>query len=157
MNSRATALNKAKEIRQRLRQQRKKVVFTNGCFDVLHAGHVTYLEKARGLGDFLIVGLNSDTSVRKLKGPGRPVISLRERTQILLALRSVDMVVGFSEDTPLNLIKALQPDILTKGADYKIGEIVGGREVIGWGGAVRRIPLVKGKSTSTLLKKIRSL
>ena len=132
----------------------KKIVFTNGCFDLLHAGHVTYLEKAKHLGDILIVGLNSDASVRRLKGTGRPVNSEKDRLKILAALQAVDYVTLFSEDTPLALIKEIRPHALVKGADWKKGEIVGGRELKSWGGKVRRIRLVPGRSTTALLKKI---
>ncbi len=137
-----------------LRRKGKKVVFTNGCFDILHSGHAVYLDKAAALGDFLVVGLNSDASVRRLKGKGRPVTPFKDRALLLTYLSPVDLVVGFGDDTPLKLIKIIRPDILTKGADYKISEIVGAAEVVGWGGKVKRIPLVKGKSTSSILAKL---
>lgn len=132
-----------------------RVVFTNGCFDLLHAGHVAILEQARELGDLLVVGLNSDDSVRRLKGPARPLVPAAQRAQLLAALRAVDYVVEFEEDTPLELITALLPDVLVKGADYGSGEIVGREVVEAHGGRVERIALVPGLSTSALLDRIR--
>lgn len=143
-------------IARRLRVQGKRVVFTNGCFDLLHVGHVTYLEKARGFGDALIVGLNSDSSVRKIKGPGRPVNSERDRLRVLAALEAVDYVTLFSDPTPLRLIRDVRPDILVKGADWKKDQIVGAREVRSWGGRVRRVALVPGRSTTKLIVSLRS-
>jgi D-beta-D-heptose 7-phosphate kinase/D-beta-D-heptose 1-phosphate adenosyltransferase len=148
---------KAEKICEKLRSQRKKIVFTNGCFDLLHVGHAEYLYKAKKLGDFLIVGLNTDSSVRKMKGNNRPLITFKDRALLLAHLISVDLVVDFREITPLNLINALKPDILVKGADYEISEIVGASEVRAWGGKVRRIKLIPGKSTSALIKKINKL
>ena len=139
-----------------LRRRGKSIVFTNGCFDILHAGHVQYLQRARQMGDFLVVGLNSDRSTRKLKGPGRPVNSQQDRAQVLTALSCVDYVSIFDEDTPLELIKAVKPHILVKGADWKASSIAGRREVLSWGGRVRRIQLLKGRSTSAIVKKIKS-
>ncbi|MFK7925240.1 MAG: D-glycero-beta-D-manno-heptose 1-phosphate adenylyltransferase [Bacteroidia bacterium] len=133
-----------------------KVVFTNGCFDLLHIGHLEYLEKARGLGQRLIVGLNDDDSVNRLKGDSRPMIPQAERARMLAAMEFVDGVVLFSEDTPLNLINAIRPDILVKGGDYQIEEIVGHQEVISWGGSVQTIPLVEGYSSTALLEKLGS-
>ncbi|MEL7530207.1 MAG: D-glycero-beta-D-manno-heptose 1-phosphate adenylyltransferase [Bacteroidota bacterium] len=132
-----------------------KVVFTNGCFDLLHIGHIDYLEKARKLGARLIVGLNDDDSVRRLKGNARPIIPQEERARMLAALEFVDGVVLFSEDTPIELIKALRPDILVKGGDYQIEEIVGYEEVMSWGGTVSTLPLVEGYSSTTLLEKLK--
>jgi D-beta-D-heptose 7-phosphate kinase/D-beta-D-heptose 1-phosphate adenosyltransferase len=138
------------------RAQRGRVVFTNGVFDLLHAGHVALLEAARAEGDALVVGVNSDASVRRLgKGPDRPLVAERERTRVLAALAAVDCVVLFDEDTPLALIRRLRPDVLVKGADYEREAIVGGDEVEGWGGRVVRVPLVEGKSTTNLLRKLR--
>lgn len=154
MNSKLVSLKKARSIRDRLGSQGKMVIFTNGCFDIVHAGHVLFLRRARKLGDFLIVGLNKDASVKRLKGKGRPIIPFRDRVAILSALEPVDLIVGFDSDTPLDLINKLKPDILAKGADYKLSEIVGAREVKGWGGTVRRIRLLKGKSTSQLIKRL---
>lgn len=137
-----------------IRAGRKKIVFTNGCFDLLHIGHIKYLQKARSLGDFLVVGLNSDESVRRLKGPARPLIDEVERSHILAALDCVDLVVIFSEDTPLNLIRAVRPDVLVKGADYTVEEVVGHDEVSRWNGRVELVPLVKGKSTTEIIRRI---
>ncbi len=142
-----TALRK---ICSRLRADGKKIVFTNGCFDILHAGHVRYLERARRLGDVLIVGLNADRSVSSLK-PGRPVNSQKHRAEVLAALSSVDHIVIFSEKTPYALIKALRPDVLVKGGDWKKKDIVGSdiaRET-------RSLPYVKGLSTTGIIEKIR--
>ena len=133
----------------------KKVVFTNGCFDILHAGHVTYLEAARKEGDCLIVGLNSDSSIRSIKGPDRPVNNQAERSRILAALGCVDHVVLFDEDTPHKLITTLMPDVLAKGADWSEDEIVGAREVKENGGRVARISLVGETSTTSLIEKIK--
>ena len=132
-----------------------RVVFTNGCFDLLHLGHVRYLEAARALGDVLVVGLNDDDSVRRQKGPGRPVLRLAERAEVLAALAAVDHVVAFSEDTPLRLIETLEPDVLVKGADWGPEEIVGRDVVLGRGGRVERIDLVPGVSTTELIRRIR--
>lgn len=135
----------------------KKVVFTNGCFDILHRGHVTYLQQARDMGDILIVGINSDASVKRLKGAERPVNQLEDRAYVLSALKSVDIVIPFDEDTPLDLIKLIMPDILVKGGDYTIDRIVGAKEVIAHGGSVEIIPFVPGKSTSSIIDVIKSL
>lgn len=132
------------------------MVFTNGVFDVLHAGHVALLEAARGEGDALVVGINSDASVRRLgKGTDRPVVPERERARLVAALAAVDCVVLFAEDTPLALIRALKPDVLVKGADYAPEAIVGAKDVEGWGGRVVRVPLVAGQSTTSLLARLR--
>ena len=128
----------------------ERVVFTNGVFDLLHPGHVTYLEEARSLGDRLVVGLNADGSVRRLKGPTRPIQAGEDRAVVLAGLRAVDLVVEFAEDTPLRLIEALRPDVLVKGGDYTVETIVGAAEVLGWGGAVRVLGFVPGKSTTRL-------
>jgi D-glycero-beta-D-manno-heptose 1-phosphate adenylyltransferase len=136
----------------------RPLVFTNGCFDVLHRGHVTYLAQARALGSALIVGVNSDASVRRQgKGADRPINSEQDRMMVLAALESVSLVVLFDEDTPLNLILASRPDVLAKGGDWKIPNIVGAQEVLGWGGTVHSIPFLHERSTTALLKKIRSL
>jgi len=135
----------------------RPLVFTNGCFDVLHRGHVTYLAQARALGAALVVGVNSDASVRRLgKDADRPVNPLPDRMAVLAALESVSLVVEFDEDTPLNLILACRPDVLVKGGDWQIENIVGAREVQGWGGAVHSIPFLHERSTTALLNKIRS-
>jgi rfaE bifunctional protein nucleotidyltransferase chain/domain len=132
------------------------VVFTNGVFDLLHVGHVTVLEAARAEGGALVVGVNSDDSVRRLaKGDDRPLVPWAERARVLAALACVDCVVPFEEATPLELIRALRPDVLVKGADYALEEIVGAADVTGWGGRVVRIPLVAGKSTTDLVRRLR--
>ncbi|MBI4313278.1 MAG: D-glycero-beta-D-manno-heptose 1-phosphate adenylyltransferase [Candidatus Omnitrophica bacterium] len=133
--------------------RKKTVAFTNGCFDILHAGHVDYLEKVKRLADVLVVGLNSDASVRRLKGPGRPVNAVEDRARVLLGLKSVDRVVVFEEDTPERLIRKVRPDLLAKGADWKAGDIVGGDFVKSYGGKVVRIPLLKGRSTTGTISK----
>ena len=135
----------------------KKIVFTNGCFDILHRGHVTYLNQARDLGDLLIVGINSDESVKRLKGQERPVNMLEDRAYVLSALKSVDYVIPFEEDTPLNLINLIMPDILVKGGDYTIDRIIGAQEVLAHGGRVEIIPFVPGKSTSAIIDTIKTL
>ncbi|OGR90557.1 MAG: hypothetical protein A2992_10455 [Elusimicrobia bacterium RIFCSPLOWO2_01_FULL_59_12] len=135
---------------KRRRARGDRVVFTNGVFDLLHAGHITLLQKARALGDCLVVGVNSDASVRRLKGPKRPLAPLGDRLKVLAALKSVDYATVFNEDTPLELIKTLKPSILVKGGDYAPDQIVG-RDVVG---RVVRIPLVKGRSTSALVRRI---
>ena len=132
-----------------------RVVFTNGCFDLLHLGHVDYLEKARQLGDKLIVGLNTDASVSRLKGPNRPLQDEMSRARIMASLLFIDVVVLFEEETPYELIKAVRPDILVKGDDYAIQNIVGHDLVLGNGGEVKTITLVKGYSTSGIVDKIK--
>lgn len=141
-------------IRERLRREGKKLVFTNGCFDLLHVGHVRYLKQARSLGDALAVGLNSDRSVRELKGVGRPIIPEEERAEILSALACVDYVFIFNDLTPQRVIDAIVPDILAKGADWGISEIVGRETVEKAGGMVCSIPLVEGSSTSSIIKTV---
>ena len=133
----------------------ESIVFTNGCFDLLHLGHVDYLEKAGRLGDRLVVGLNADTSVGRLKGADRPLLDENSRARILAALEFVDGVVVFAEDTPQVLIEALEPDVLVKGMDYAASDIVGGSFVEGRGGKIERIELVEGHSTTALIEKIR--
>jgi D-beta-D-heptose 7-phosphate kinase/D-beta-D-heptose 1-phosphate adenosyltransferase len=131
-------------------------VFTNGVFDLLHTGHIGLLEAARAAGDALIVGVNTDASVRRLgKGPDRPFVPEGERARVLAALAAVDCVVLFGEDTPLALIQRLRPEVLVKGADYARETIVGAAEVEGWGGRVVRVPLIEGKSTTDLVRKLR--
>jgi len=134
----------------------QKIVFTNGCFDLLHAGHVTYLEAAKKRGDKLILGLNTDRSVSALKGPTRPVVNEHDRARVLAALESVDAVILFDEDTPLNLINTLKPDVIAKGSDYTEAQVVGAEEVKSWGGEVALIDLVAGRSTSNIIKKLNS-
>jgi rfaE bifunctional protein nucleotidyltransferase chain/domain len=142
------------ELARRARSARRKhetVVFTNGCFDLLHAGHVRSLEQARGLGDRLIVGLNADATVRRLKGKGRPLAPARQRAEVLGALACVDWVVVFRAATPLRLILELRPDVLAKGGDWALDDIVGREEVEGWGGRVVRLREVPGLHTSEIL------
>lgn len=136
------------------RPRRVRLVFTNGCFDILHRGHVEYLYEARALGDVLVVGVNTDASVERLKGPGRPVVPQGDRALVLAALESVDAVTLFHEDTPRELLAALLPDILVKGGDYSPEEIVGRREVEGAGGEVKVIPYIPGRSTTGLIHRI---
>ncbi len=138
------------------KQTQQKIVFTNGCFDLLHAGHVTYLEAAKKRGDKLILGLNTDRSVSALKGPSRPVVNQNDRARVLAALESVDAVILFDEDTPLNLINTIKPQVIAKGSDYTVAQVVGGQEVLSWGGEIALIDLVEGRSTSNLIKKMNS-
>lgn len=138
------------------RSQGKKIVFTNGCFDLLHVGHITYLEEAKKLGDVLIVGINTDESVKRLKGPTRPVQNESDRCQILAALKSVDHTILFPEDTPLNLIKGVKPDVLVKGGDWKPEQIVGSEFVLALGGKVLSLNFVTGKSTTNIIEKAQS-
>jgi D-beta-D-heptose 7-phosphate kinase/D-beta-D-heptose 1-phosphate adenosyltransferase len=143
--------------RRRLRAEGKKLVFTNGCFDLLHPGHIQSLEAARALGDALVVAINTDRSVRANKGAGRPVINQEERAELLDALEAVDYITFFDEPTPRDLIAALVPDVLVKGADWGEGEVVGEREVVAAGGRVVRIPLAAGYSTTNLINRARKL
>jgi len=138
-----------------LRAQKKTIVFTNGCFDLLHPGHIHQLREAKKLGDFLIVGLNSDASVRRLKGEGRPLLSADARRELLLAIRYVDAVIVFDEDTPEALIREVQPDVLAKGAEYTEEDIVGAEFVQSYGGRVVRIPMLTGYSTTDLIARVR--
>ena len=137
------------------RPRDRRVVFTNGCFDVLHPGHVEHLAQAKALGDVLVVGLNSDSSVRRLKGAGRPLVAEADRAAVLAALRSVDAVTLFDEDTPLELISTLLPDVLVKGGDYDLDGIVGREVVEEAGGEVRVLPFVEGYSTTGLLDRLK--
>ena len=139
---------------KRLRQAGRRIAMTNGCFDLLHAGHIQYLQASREKGDVLVVGLNSDDSVHRLKGEGRPVIGAEDRAHLLAALACVDYVVVFEEDTPLELIRAVQPHVITKGADYTVETVVGHDEVSRWGGEVVLIPLAEDRSTSRLIDRI---
>lgn len=133
----------------------QRIVFTNGCFDLLHPGHLRYLLEARALGHRLVVGLNSDASVRGLKGAGRPIMNEQARALLLACLLMVDLVVIFDEETPLSLIRAIQPDWLVKGGDYRPEEIVGADEVLAWGGAVKVLSLIDGYSTTAIEARIR--
>jgi D-beta-D-heptose 7-phosphate kinase/D-beta-D-heptose 1-phosphate adenosyltransferase len=138
------------------KQQNRTIVFTNGCFDIIHSGHCKYLSEAKKLGDVLIVGLNTDNSIKRLKGNDRPINSQADRAFVLSSLRAVDYVVLFDEDTPLELIKAIRPDVLVKGKDYAIDEIVGAKEVISCGGRVETIELVAEKSTTNIINKLKN-
>ena len=133
---------------------KEKIVFTNGCFDILHVGHIRYLKQARLLGDRLVVGLNSDASVKRLKGESRPLVSEAARKEVLEALTCVDEVFIFEEDTPLELIKLVKPQVLVKGGDYQIEDIVGGREVLSWGGEVKSLTFHDGHSSSSIIQKM---
>ncbi|MEW5977554.1 MAG: D-glycero-beta-D-manno-heptose 1-phosphate adenylyltransferase [Acidobacteriota bacterium] len=137
-----------------LRRQGKRIVFTNGCYDLLHPGHVHFLSQARQLGDALVVGVNSDRSVREIKGPARPILTQEERCQILSGLASVDFVVIFDEPTPLDLISALRPDVLVKGGDWGLHEIVGREQVEAGGGRVVTLPFLPGFSTSAIVQRV---
>ena len=154
IKNKIVSLNEAVEKRQLWKEQ--KVVFTNGCFDLIHLGHVDYLSKAADLGNKLIIGVNTDASVSKLKGNHRPIKDELNRSTILAAFSFVDLVVLFDDDTPIHLINQLKPNVLVKGADYKIDDIVGAKEVIKNGGKVELIPFVEGHSTSSLEAKIRN-
>ncbi|HBI22625.1 MAG TPA: D-glycero-beta-D-manno-heptose 1-phosphate adenylyltransferase [Nitrospiraceae bacterium] len=135
----------------RLKQDGKRIVFTNGCFDIIHVGHIRYLKSAKELGDILVIGLNSDESVRKIKGDNRPIVSQGERAEVLSSIRSVDYVVIFNEPDPYNTIAAIKPDILIKGGDWAIDNIVGRDIVESYGGEVRTIPFVEGFSSSRII------
>ncbi len=141
-------------VRKKLKESGKRVVFTNGCFDLLHRGHIEYLTKARALGDVLIVGLNSDESVKRLKGSPRPIVSEEDRSAILSALSAVDFVCIFDEDTPYELIRSVVPDILVKGADWGVDEIVGKDIVEAAGGSIHTIEFLPNRSTTNIIKKI---
>lgn len=151
---RVLALKPLVAVRKRLRREKKKVVFTNGTFDILHRGHVEYLAKAKKLGDVLVVGLNSDASIRRIKGPKRPINSNADRAAVLGALASVDYICFFGEDTPHRLISKLVPDVLVKGADWSIDTIVGRDVVEQHGGAVKTIRLTPGRSTTNVIQKV---
>ncbi len=147
-------LEEAADLCQRLREERRRLVFTNGCFDLLHVGHLRYLEEARLLGDYLIVGINTDDSVRRLKGPQRPLVPERARAELVAGLHCVDCVVLFDDPDPLALIQHVDPHVLVKGADWPLDQIVGAEWVTRRGGSVVRIPVVEGYSTSGLIEKI---
>lgn len=136
-------------------KNKKGLVFTNGCFDILHRGHVEYLAKAKTKGKLLIVAVNSDESVRNLKGPSRPINSLKDRMEVIASLECVDYVTWFSDETPLRLIRNLKPQTLVKGGDWRPDQIIGGAEVLSWGGKVFSLPFIEGKSTTSLIDKIR--
>lgn len=137
---------------RRLKARGKSIAFTNGTFDILHLGHVTYLQKAKSFADILIVGVNTDRSVKTYKDPNRPVNPEQDRIKVLTALACVDYAALFDDPTPLKLIRKIKPDVLVKGADWAVKDIVGAREMIAWGGKVRRVPLVKGRSSTRVIK-----
>src|SRR5512137_635626 len=142
---------------EELRKKGKKIAFTNGCFDILHVGHVRYLGEARRMGDLLILALNSDRSVRAIKGEKRPLVPERERAEVVASLAAVDYVTLFDETTPLRLIEYLRPDCLVKGGDWKEEAVVGGDAVRSWGGRVVLVPVVEGASTTNIVEKIRQV
>jgi len=142
---------------EKKRQRGRRIVFTNGCFDILHAGHVRYLAQARRLGDLLVVALNTDRSVRAIKGPERPVVSQEERAFVMAALESVDYVTFFDDETPLSLIETLEPDVLVKGGDWEPDRVVGGDLVRSRGGKVVILPYLEGASTTNIIEKIRRI
>ncbi len=147
-------IDEISKIIENLRKEKKVVVFTNGCFDMLHGGHIKYLYDARKLGDVLVIGLNSDSSIRRIKGEKRPIINQEERAYILSSLEMIDFIVIFDEDTPYELIKCIKPDILVKGGDWDVSKIVGKDIVESYGGKVLSIPYVDGKSTTNIIKRI---
>ena len=149
-----TPRNDLKATVDRLKREGKKVVFTNGCFDILHAGHTRYLREARKLGDALILALNSDSSVRSIKGPMRPIVPEAERAEVVASLDSVDFVTVFDELTPLELIEFLQPDVIVKGGDWAEKDIVGAKAVRKWGGRVAIMPEIEGASTTNIIDKV---
>lgn len=146
-----------KKIARKLREENKKIVFTNGCFDILHSGHIKLLKKAKGLGDVLIVGLNTDSSVKKIKGKNRPVINEKQRLEVLSAIEFIDYIVPFNQITPKKLIEIIKPDIIVKGGDYKKEEVVGKETVEKYGGIIYIFPLVKNISTTEIIKKIKQM
>ncbi|WP_245957570.1 D-glycero-beta-D-manno-heptose 1-phosphate adenylyltransferase [Niabella yanshanensis] len=156
VESKILSLEDAVSLRKQWKEDKQKVVFTNGVFDILHAGHVKSLTNARANGDKLIIGLNADASVKRLKGDARPIISERDRAILLAGLQFVDLVVLFPDDTPLKLIEALLPDVLVKSADYNVETIVGAKEVIANGGEVKIMPFVQGLSTTAIITKIKN-
>jgi len=152
MASKILTKNSLARVVRRLRSQGKRIAFTNGTFDILHLGHVTYLQKARQSADALIVGVNTDRSVKTYKDPSRPVNPEQDRIKVLTALACVDHAILFNDPTPLKLIQAIKPDVLVKGAEWAIKDIVGAKEVMAWGGKVKRIPFVKGRSSTRVIK-----
>ena len=137
---------------RQLKKKRKKIVFTNGTFDILHLGHIDYLQKAKKAGDVLLVGVNTDRSVKTYKDPGRPVNPEKDRIRVLTALECVDYAILFGEPTPLNLIRRVKPNVLVKGSDWALKEIVGAKDVMSWGGKIKRVPLVPGRSSTCVIK-----
>jgi len=153
-NQKIKNINQLKRAVAELKTKKKKIVFTNGCFDILHVGHVRYLRKAKNLGDILIVGLNTDHSVKLIKGENRPIVPQKERAEVLSALEFVDYIIFFNEPDPLRLIAALKPDVLVKGADWSKNLIVGREAVENAGGRVVRLPMVPGASSTQVIEKI---
>ncbi|MDP6685993.1 MAG: D-glycero-beta-D-manno-heptose 1-phosphate adenylyltransferase [Candidatus Omnitrophota bacterium] len=154
-NNKIKTLSQLKTTLKKPRARKKKLVFTNGCFDILHTGHVNYLQKAKNMGDILIVGLNSDASVRRLKGRSRPIVSQKNRAKVLAALSAVDLTVVFNSLTPIELIKAVKPDVLVKGGDWPVKDIVGSGFVQSYGGKVKSLAYIKGFSTKDIIAKIK--
>ncbi len=150
------SLNEFLEIRKKIKEEGKKLVFTNGCFDIIHRGHVSYLNRAKALGDYLVVALNSDESVKRLKGEGRPINKLVDRAYVIANLKAVDFVVSFEEDTPFEIISAIIPDILVKGGDWDINNIVGRDVVESHGGKVYSLPYIENYSTTGIINKMKS-
>lgn len=157
INNKIVSYSKIYQTLSKFKEQNKKIVFTNGCFDLLHLGHVDYLSKAKDQGDILVIGLNSDFSVKNIKGDSRPIQDQISRAKILASLIFVDYVVLFDAPTPYELIRTIKPDVLIKGADYKIEQIVGHDIVKSYGGKVMTIPFIEGYSTTQIIKKIKSL
>lgn len=157
MNKKIIPRSKAKEFFEKLRKKKVKIAFTNGTFDFIHLGHVTYLQKAKKTADVLVVGVNSDASVKSYKNPDRPINPEKDRMEVLAALECIDYVVMFTEPTPLNLIKKIRPQVLVKGADWKKEQIAGAKEVESWGGKVKLISLVADRSTTRLIKKLKTV
>ncbi len=155
LSSKIASPSKAKRLCDSVKKNNKKIVFTNGCFDILHPGHVQYLEEARNKGDFLVVAMDTDEAVRKQKGSSRPVNALEKRMAVIAALESVDLVTCFDNSNPIPIIKKLRPDILVKGGDWNITQILGAKEVMGWNGKVYSLPYLEGSSTSNIIKKIK--
>jgi len=154
MPARIDSLDKISEDVRILQKSGKKVVFTNGCFDLLHAGHIDLLRQAHALGDILVVAINTDGAVVRIKGPGRPILGEEERAELLAGLEMVDFVCKFDEDTPLEAILKIHPDVLVKGADWGLDGIVGRAEVEGWGGKVVALPLLEGQSTTGIIERV---
>jgi D-beta-D-heptose 7-phosphate kinase/D-beta-D-heptose 1-phosphate adenosyltransferase len=154
MNKKIVNIKELKKILAIKKKQNKIIAFTNGCFDLLHYGHIKYLNRAKELADILIVGINTDASVKKIKGKKRPITSLKQRMEIIAGLEAVDYVISFSETTPYNLIKIIKPDILIKGGDWKRKDIVGKDIVEAYGGKVITIPYIKGISTTNIIKRV---
>lgn len=155
MNTKVKKLSELKKLRVKYKKEGETVVFTNGCFDVLHSGHIHLFRQAKKRGNILIVAVNDDLSVRKLKGPARPIFPLEERLEVLDAVETIDYLISFSQSTPRELIQALLPDVLVKGGDWKPDEVVGREEVEGVGGEVVIIPYLPGRSSSEILSKIK--